>query len=201
METNGRLQHPFTCLIAGPTGCGKSYFVIKLIQANFIEPPPERIVWCYSEWQYLYTTIQGVEFVDGLHFESDPQKRTLVIIDDLMHETNEKVTKLFTKGSHHGNLSVIYLVQNLFGKNKELRTISLNTHYMIVFKNPRDGSQITHLAKQMFPRNVKYLQEAFTDATSTPHGYLLVDLKQETPDHIRLRTNILNHFQTVYIQR
>ena len=53
--------------------------------------------------------------------------------------------------SHHSDTSVIYLVQNLFSKNKESRTISLNAQYMIVFKNPRDSSQLANLARQMYP--------------------------------------------------
>ena len=105
-----------------------------------------------------------------------------------MAEIDGRVTDLFTKKSHHSNTSVIYLVQNLFSRNKESRTISLNTQYMVVFKNPRDASQITNLAKQMYPGRVKFIQEAFADATSTPYGYLLVDLKQDTPEDLRLRT-------------
>ena len=119
-----------------------------------------------------------------------------------MSETDDRVTKLFTKGSHHRNISVMYIVQNLFGKNKEQRTSSLNSHYLVVFKNPRDASQITHLAKQMYPGKLKYVQESFKDATSVPHGYLLLDLRQETPDHLRLRTDIFppDH-QVVYVQK
>ena len=112
------------------------------------------------------------------------------------------MSKLFTKESHHHNLSVMFIVQNLFDKNKEIRTISLNSHYLVVFKNPRDASQITHLAKQMYPGKTKYVQEAFLDATNQPHGYLVFDLRQETPDHLRLRTDIFNaNIQTVYIQK
>ena len=55
---------------------------------------------------------------------------------------------------------------------------------MVVFKNPRDASQMSHLARQMYPGRVKFVQEAFKDATSVPYGYLLVDLKQDTPDDI-----------------
>ena len=40
--------------------------------------------------------------------------------------------------------------------------MSLNCHYLILFKFPRDSSQISHLAKQMFPGDVKYMQEYFT---------------------------------------
>ena len=96
----------------------------------------------------------------------------------------------------------MYIVQNLFGKNKEQRTISLNSHYSVVFKNPRDASQVTHLAKQMYPGKTKYLQEAFKEATSIPHGYLLIDLRQETPDHLRLRTRVFpDQAQVVHVKK
>ena len=61
-----------------------------------------------------------------------------------MSEADDRVTKLFTKECHHRNISVMFIVQNLFGKKKEQRTISLNSHYLVVFKNPRDASQMTH---------------------------------------------------------
>ena len=87
----------------------------------------------------------------------------------------------------------MYIVQNLFGKNKEQRTISLNSHYLVIFQSPRDASEITHLAQQMYPGKLKYLQEAFKDATSAAHGYLLCDLRRKTTDHLRLLTNIIFH--------
>ena len=90
-------------------------------------------------------------------------------------------------------------MQNLFPKNKESRTISLNSQYIVVFKNPRDVSQMTTLAKQMYPGRVKFVQEAFVDATSTPYGYDLVDLKQDTPEDLRLRTSILPDDAVQYV--
>jgi len=63
-----------------------------------------------------------------------------VIIDDLMQETNEMVAYMFTKGSHHRNISVVFLAQKLFSKNNFARTMSLNAHYMVLFKNPRRQS-------------------------------------------------------------
>ena len=114
----------------------------------------------------------------------------------------KKITSLFTENSHHRNLSVIYVVQNLFEKGPESRTVSLNAHYMVIFKNPRDASQISHLARQMYPGRGKYLQEAFAHATSKPYGYLLVDARQETPEHLRLRMNIfLGQLQTVNVRK
>ena len=130
-------------------------------------------------------------------------KHNVVVLDDLMAETDGRVTDLFTKKSHHSNTSVIYLVQNRFRKHKESRTIILNAQYMVVFKNPRDASQVTHLAKHMYPGRVKFVQEAFKDATSVPYGYLLVDLKQYTPEDMRMRTTILpdGTVQYVYVPK
>ena len=48
-------------------------------------------------------------------------------------------------------ISVIYIVQNLFHQGKGSRSISLNSHYLLLFKNPRDKLQILTLAKQMYP--------------------------------------------------
>ena len=111
------------------------------------------------------------------------------------------MTDLFTKGSHHRNLSIIYILQNIFPKGKESRTISLNAHYIFLFKNPRDPSQIQTLGRQIYPNQPKCLGEAYADATAKAHSYLLVDLKQ-TPDDLRLRTGLLPEEQTyVYIPK
>ena len=168
-----------------------------------IDPASEHVIWFYGEWQPLYDTLSGmVEFREGLTDLTTlkTKKWTLVIIDDLMTEIDKSVSNLFTKGSHHHNLSALHLVQNVFDKNKHTRTISLNAHYLVIFKNPRDASQITHLAKQMYPDHVRYLQEVFGDATLEAYGYLFIDLKKETPEHLRLHT-MPNETQYVYMRK
>lgn len=188
-------RHPFTSLVAGPTGAGKTRWIQKFIGNvdKMMSPPPQRIIYCYGEWQTLFNDMYGsVEFVSGLPDleELDSRVNNLIVLDDLMNEADESVSKLFTKISHHRNTSVIFLVQNLFPKNKEFRTISLNSHYIVVFKNVRDKTQITNLAKQMYPGNIKYLQSAYLDATTEPFKYLLIDLKPDTLDSQRLLTNV-----------
>ena len=38
-----------------------------------------------------------------------------------------------------------------------------------------------------------FVQEAYQDATTKPHGYLVADLKQSTPEILRYRTKIFPH--------
>ena len=203
-----RWQHPFTAIVAGPTKCGKTYFVERFISNidQMMTPRPMEIIWCYAEWQPAYNRLKhlGVIFHEGIPdiHKWDVQTQRLCILDDLMDETNDTVTKLFTKGSHHRNISVIQIIQNLFGRNRHQRTISLNAHYIVLFKSPRDMTQILHFGKQIFPSQPKYVSESFKSATESPHGYLLFDLTQETPDHLRLRNNIFpGEQQTVYVPR
>ena len=68
-------------------------------------------------------------------------RNNVLVMDSMMTacKDDDRVTKLVSIGSHHKNLSIFYLVQNLFNQRKEMRNISLNTHYLIVFKNPRDN--------------------------------------------------------------
>ena len=96
----------------------------------------------------------------------------------------------------------MYLTQNLFPPGKQSRTISLNSHYIIVFKHPIDLLGISTLACQMYPNNTNFLVQSFQDATKKPNGYLLLDLHQHTPENMRLRTNILpGQKQIVYVKR
>lgn len=199
-----KLQHPFTMIIAGPTGCGKSFFVRDLIKYknDMFSTTPDKIVWFYGIHQSLYDEIPNVIFVEGLSskYQEHLGNNTLFIIDDLMSEcgSDKRLTNLFTRGSHHLNLSVIFITQNFFHKGKEIREITLNSHYILLCKSRRDVSQIMHLGRQLFPKHVKYFQEVYEDATKKPFSYLFIDLKSDTPEEIRLRAQILPN-QTQYI--
>ena len=85
-------------MVAGMSGSGKSVWVKSLLQQaqKAIYPPPERIVWCYSQWQPTYSevlmTIPGIEFVKGTPENLEQRSyfavniRKLIVIDDHMIE-------------------------------------------------------------------------------------------------------------------
>ena len=203
-----KLLHPFTCIVSGPSGCGKSSLVKAILQLDVIKPLPDNIVWLYAEDQPLYKSMKNVEFIQGIpdDLETRFQRRynNVLILDDLMTQchSDERLTRLFSVGSHHKNLSIIFIIHNLFHYGKEMRTVSLNSHYIILFKNPRDRLQISTLARQMYPGQSQFLIEAFQDATKEAYGYLAIDLKPTTADKLRIRTGILpSDRQLVYVHK
>jgi GTPase SAR1 family protein len=194
-------QHPATILISGPSRAGKTCFVNKLLQHRneMFNTHFNSITWCFGAVTPRLD-VSDIHFVQGIpDMENfDIPSNSLLILDDLMSETNGDVANLFTKYAHHKNLTVIFIVQNLFPKGKHARDISLNAHYIIVFKNPRDKLQIQNLARQIMPRHSKDVVEVFEKATAKPHTYLLFDLTQSTPDALRIRTNIFPN-ETMYV--
>ena len=107
----------------------------------------------------MLVAMPHIEFIKGIStaLEQDSyfdvNKQNLIVFDDQMIDASKdkRIVNLFTRGSHHRNLSEIYVAQNLSHQGKGRRSISLNGHYLLLFKNPRDKLQNLTLAKQMYP--------------------------------------------------
>ena len=206
IEMDARLKSPFTAMLAGPTGSGKTHLIMNLIeQSQTVSfPPPVEIVYCYEAWQKVFEPYQDrVRFVEGLidvktDMVNDGRNRWL-IIDDLMEEGRgkENTNALYTKYSHHMNISVFFIVQNLFPKGN--RTVSINTQYFFLFKNPRDATSVGHLGRQVYPGKKKFISETFEEATKLPYSYLFMDLKQETDDRLRLIGNFASQNKSMVV--
>ena len=72
----------------------------------------------------------------------DLRIRNVIVLDDLMstEAKDPRINDLFTEGSHHRNLSVIVLNQNMyFGKDPTQRR---NCLYQVLFKNSTDRQPI-----------------------------------------------------------
>lgn len=137
---------------------------------------------------------QGLPQMDDLIEMIRPYKSgggSVCIFDDSLHEISENMEKIFTQVSHHYNCSVFFLSQNIFFQNQRYRTMNLNTQYMFVMKYPRALGQVALLARQISPYQTKHIIAAFQDATRNPYKYILFDFKSSTPDHIRIRSDIL----------
>ena len=188
---------------------GKKSFVKRFLQnLRHIcsEPTFARgIVWCYGEKSAVPSILPAdVSLNEGVpeDFDSANSELSLVILEDLLNNVHSKnVCELFTRGSHHGNISDILITQILFHQGRFCRDISLNAHYTVALKNVRDKKQFMYLASQVYPDVSLGLYNAYLNATQETHAYLLLDLTQNTNDGLRFRTHIFPdeiHPLTVY---
>lgn len=141
--------------------------------------PPSKIFYCYSIWQNLYSDMQNE--ISNIHFHKGlPSMETLMCV-----------------GSHHHQITVIHILQNVFHQGKSMRSASVNAHYFILMNNKRDKNQILTLGKQIFPGKTKYFLDSFEKSTSLDFGYLLVDICHRSRKMYQLRTNIIPGQSTI----
>jgi hypothetical protein len=203
-------EGPTTISISGATMSGKTTWLFSLLMTakEMFTKIPHKILYCYGVWQHLFhdmeQKISDIYFHEGLptleeidSFISN-NEHNIIVLDDLMNECVKslEIELLFTRGAHHKNLTIVYLNQNIFCQGKNARTIALNCHYIVLFQNLRDGSQVQRLGQQIFPGHGHVLVEAYKNCVEKPYGYLVVDLSPHTEHTYRLRTDIFPNEDT-----
>ena len=133
-EVRHGISTPTTVMVVSPTGCGKTELVFRmLLTEDVFLPTPTRIMYYYGAWQNRFTEVEAsdsrFEFVEGLPTLNNllsGTTHTVMVIDDLMEKVNNSKTAMdiFTKQSHHRNMTVLFLVQKLYGRTHNMRVIS-----------------------------------------------------------------------------
>ena len=90
---------------------------------------------------------------------------------------------------------LVFLTQRMFVNDESFRQISQNCDYFIIFKNPRNSSEIRALAQQMTPGNL-ILVSIYLEATKSPFSYLFINLTQECHPDVKYLSNLFNGIQT-----
>ena len=137
--------------------------------------------------------------------------------------SNATISKLFTRGKSHLGCSLVLMLQNIFPKGSQSRTISINAQYQVLFRYPRDSLQISILARQLYlstlfipicfvlfmimdlpyicPLNSKSFLEIYKRAMHHAYGYLFCCFTQSCPDEICYHTNVLpNEYPSIVYQ-
>ena len=193
------IRHPSSVIVAAPSGSDKTQLMETLLKEKTIfQQPPKKIVYAYDIWQPRFERMKknGVHFYKGipdtLMLDKWFPKGGVLVLDDLMEEggQDKRVLDLFTKDSHHRNITVFYLTQDLFPPGKYSKTINRNAHYYIAFKNPRDQTGIRNLLMQMCPMKWRSVLRLYNRITARPFGYLMVDVHPASDDRYRLWSHL-----------
>ena len=146
---------------------------------------PKKLIWISGvEQPDLFETIRKIwsprycEFIDG--FPEDLLTRlermsycgSLCIFDDVMNEvsSNSMVSKLFTRGRSHLGCSLVLMLQNIFPKGTQSRTISINAQHQVVFviqetvcKSQPKLVNFVHVIAKTFSKFTKELRKDLMD--------------------------------------
>jgi hypothetical protein len=198
---------PSLVYLSGTSYSGKTEFILKLIKnhSRLFIPNIKRVVFVFAEHQAnlferLKSAYPDIIFIQGLYelqtkVEFSSSIPTLLVLDDIAHETgsSDYILQLAVRESHHKAITVLYVQHNMYQQSKYSRTISLQSKYIILFKNPRDVNQYKYLGNQIFGNGGggKTLVRIFRDASegkSYPH--LIIDLHPESSQKVCLITNL-----------
>ena len=191
-------------LIAGPTNCGKTFWVNRLLMNDMFTQPVSSILYCYGVYQDFYNVMKNnkairgpMTFRQGLPSKADIDtihdgKFHIIVLDDLMEQIvkSQEMQQLFTKYCHHLNITAIFISQNIFQQGPHARSISLNCHIIVLFSNKRDESQIRTFARQLYPTKWKRFVEVYESNMNFEFSYLVIDCTPSHPRDIKVRSCI-----------
>ena len=206
-----KLITPFSLVISGPSGSGKSKFLFQLLDnlAGCTEPKIEKVIFIYGVYQKIYENYPSIFFTDNLEYmKVRPAENTLLILDDLMDQVNDSplLETLFTKG-RHDNISVVLILQSMFYKGRVLKTVRENASYVALTNHIQDQTRLWTFANQLEFKNSPYFLESYTDAMEKRFNYLFIDLHPKSylrgaPHFVKYRSGVHQpEDQIIYIDR
>ncbi len=200
-----KLQKPFRLIVGGPSGSGKTSFVQELVNNSHFQSPFDKIVCCYPDYldEIPIELDQIVEYRQGpcdLAYFSSLPKNTLVIYDDLMNECgkSDDVMKLFSVIARKRNLSLIFIVQNMFDNSKQFRNIRINATGLVLFKFYA-ASDVTKRLLRVTNIQSHLPKRLLDQVYEKRFSYIYIDVHPESQTHFTaVRGNIFDSFYSIY---
>ena len=204
-----KLITPFSLVLAGPSGSGKSKFLFDLLDNldSCTEPKIEKVIFIYGVYQEVYKNYPNIHFTDNLEYmKARPCENTLLILDDCMSQVKDSTVleQLFTRGRHE-NISVILVLQSMFYKGSVLKTVRDNATYMAITNHIQDQTRLYTFSSQLELKNSTYFIDSYMDAMKTRFNYLFIDLHpksqlRDAPYFIKYRSGVAKaEGQTLYM--
>lgn len=209
---------PAKILISGPSMCGKSQFIARLIEhkETVFNVSFYRIIYAYpidsttrSRVSYLDNlkrmcpTIEIIEGVSALTeaLSSEDRGATLLILDDLILKLvdSSDFFNHITVHSHHANITTIWTSQNIFMQGRHSKSVSRNTCWRVYFDDRADRMALSTLSRQFFgagENKGNFLSSCMKwvnlHINEKKDRYLVIDSspKSSMPDDLLIRTSI-----------
>ena len=191
--TEATFPNNFRCIISGPSECGKTFLLKKLILANI-----------YFDKLYIigptgdqYEGLERInpkaikEFIKDIKDLPSPDKlpkelKKLMIFDDVRAK-EPVINEYFCRGRHN-NCNMIYLNQNLFSLDRQ--SVRENCDLFILFE--QRGKVLASIYQDFF-NNVELSYNDFANICNKvwkePYNYIVIDITKSKNFNGKLRIN------------
>ena len=217
-----KLRTPFTMLVAASSNSGKTKLIRDLVVNNKLtmDKPIDELIWLHhknAKDDELIRDISSsmnvpVRFIEG-YPEGEISNSTLfktdglkcLVIDDIVHNAirSASFTELFTIISHHENMIVIAILQNLYAytpaQRQQINNVIRNCSYLVLFPERRSLASCRQLANAYFSGEQYRLLEPFKSVMKDKeeYQYLVIDFLCQNED-MQVRLNGLRPKEKSY---
>ena len=192
-----KLPDHFRLLVSGPTGCGKTTWIEKLIFSERISKPFSRIYYIYPEdfesppvdWdKWDSNCVTFVNYIPDMKFFHEIEADSLVVFDDNFDDVinNPLISKIMRIHARR-KFSVILVTQMFFEKGKFSRVIKNQLNGLVLFRNFCDYKINHNIARQLG------VLSGYQNAEKSLEGIKyepIVLLSSEVVDHLKCRVFI-----------
>ena len=195
------LKIPFRMLIIGGSGSGKTQTLMNIIH-NMNDTFNEIYVITKNKQEPIYEYLEdklgskGVSVIEGIDNAPDLDKdinkkdQTLIVMDDLVLEANQRPLEEYFIRARKQNCSLIYISQSYYAVPKMIRK---NLNYLIIKQLSSLQDLFRIMREYSLGDNKVQLKKIYDNATTdNRQDFLLVDL--DAPPENRFRKN----FNDVY---
>jgi type IV secretory pathway VirB4 component len=187
------IKLPFRMIIMGSSGSGKTQTLMSLIY-NMPDTFENIYIVTKNKDEPLYNYIdeklgkKGLKMMeidkDGLPDldKLNKEQQTLIVMDDLVGEKNQKPMEQFFLRARKKNASLVYITQSYYAVPKMIRN---NMTYLII-KQISSMIYLTMIAREYdLGLEKKKLMEMYKDATADKQNFLLLDLDGDPTQRFR----------------
>ena len=196
------LNLPFRMLIIGGSGSGKTQTLMNIIH-NMNDTFNEIYVITKNKQEPIYeyledklvdkgvSVVEGIENAPNLDKDINKKDQTLIVMDDLVLESNQKPLEEYFIRARKQNCSLIYISQSYYAVPKMIRK---NLNYLVIKQLSSLQDLFRIMREYSLGDNKAQIKKIYENATSdNKQDFLLVDL-DATPEN-RFRKNFNDIFE------
>lgn len=178
--------HPFTAIISGSSGVGKTSFVTELIRSNRVSNIkqfsavyyyyPSELDYAPVDWADEFETLEVCYHNDepNAAFFANVKKDSLLVYDDDYYNLSSysSFANAFRVFARKYQFSIIAINQTYFEGQRHARSIRNNCDVHVLFNNYGDASINLRVARSL--GYTKRFKEAQKEAYDQNHGHVLL---------------------------